>query len=69
MSRRKRRIVLRDRIGVAGEAERIIRKAQERDARVVTLGNTAFFSTDTGISSYGACPGWMHLRCFFPSRA
>jgi len=48
MSRRKKRTVLRDQIRVAGEAEYIIRKAQDRDARVVTLGSIAFFSTDTG---------------------
>ncbi len=48
MSRRKKRIVFRDQIRVTGEAEYIIRKAQERDARVVSLGNIAFFSTDTG---------------------
>jgi hypothetical protein len=48
MSKQKKRTVLRDQIRVAGEAEHIIRKAQDRDARVVTLGNIAFFSTDTG---------------------
>lgn len=48
MSRRKKRTVLRDEIRVVDEAEYIIRKAQELDARVVTLGNLAFFSTSTG---------------------
>ncbi len=48
MSKRKKRTVLRDKIRVAGEADYIIRKAQEGDARVVTLGNIVFFSTDTG---------------------
>ena len=33
---------------MTGEADYIIRKAQERDARVVMLGSIAFFSTDTG---------------------
>ena len=48
MSKRKKRTVIRDPIRVTGEAEYIIRKAQERDSRVVMLGNIAFFSTDTG---------------------
>ena len=48
MSRRKKRTAFRDQIRITGEAEYIIRKAQERDARVVTLGNIAFFSTETG---------------------
>jgi hypothetical protein len=48
MSKRKKQTVLRDQVRVTGEAEYIIRKAQDRDARVVTLGNIAFFSTDTG---------------------
>lgn len=48
MSSRKKRTVRRDSIRVMGEAEYIIRKAQERGARIVTLGNIAFFSTETG---------------------
>jgi hypothetical protein len=47
MSRREKRTVFRDEIRITGEAEYIIRKAQKRDARVVTLGNIAFFSTET----------------------
>ncbi len=48
MIRRTKRTLRRSRIRVAGEAEYIVRKAQERDSRVVTLGSIAFFSTDTG---------------------
>jgi hypothetical protein len=48
MSRREKRTVSRDEIRITGEADYIIRKAQERDARVVTLGNIVFFSTETG---------------------
>jgi hypothetical protein len=48
MSKRKKRTVLRDHIRVTGETEYIIRKARERDARVVTFGNIALFSTNTG---------------------
>jgi hypothetical protein len=48
MSRQNRQTVLLDHIRVTGEANRMIRKAQERDARVVTLGSIAFFSTETG---------------------
>ena len=44
----RRQTVLRDQVCIAGEAEHIIRKARDRDARVVTLGSIAFFSTDTG---------------------
>jgi hypothetical protein len=47
VSKRKKQTVFRDQIRVTGEAEYIIRKAQDRDARVVTLGSLVFFSTDT----------------------
>ena len=48
MSKRKRRTLSRDQVSVTGEADYIIGKAQERDARVVTLGGIVFFSTETG---------------------
>ncbi len=48
MSKQKRRKLSRDQISVTGEANHIIGKAQEHDARVVTLGSIVFFSTDTG---------------------
>lgn len=48
MRRRKKRTLSRDQICITGEAEYIIRKAQERDTRIVTLGTLVFFSTDTG---------------------
>jgi len=37
-----------DQINIEGEVEYIVRCAAERDARVITLGPLAFFSTETG---------------------
>ncbi len=48
MSKRKKRVLSRRQISMTGEADYIVGKAQERDARVVTLGSIIFFSTDTG---------------------
>ena len=48
MSKPNKRTVRRDQVRMTREAEYIIRKAQDRDARVVTLGNIVFFATDTG---------------------
>jgi hypothetical protein len=38
----------RDQINIEGEVEYIVRCAAEHDARVITLGPLAFFSTQTG---------------------
>ena len=48
MSKRKRKTLSRNQISFAGEAEYIISRAQQRDARVVRLGSIVFFSTETG---------------------
>ncbi len=46
--RTRRKVLSRDQVSIAGEADYIIGKAQERDARVVTLGSIVLFSTNTG---------------------
>ena len=48
MSKRKRKTLSRNQISFAGEAEYIISRAQQRDARVVRLGSIVLFSTETG---------------------
>lgn len=47
--RNTRRQQLRgDEISITGEVEYIVRRAAQRDARVVSLGPLLFFSTETG---------------------
>jgi len=46
--RTQRQIVHREQISITGEASYIISRAENYDARVVTLGPLIFFSTETG---------------------
>lgn len=48
MTRRIRRMLSRAQLRVMGEIDYIIGKGQERDSRVVQLGNLILFSTQTG---------------------
>ena len=48
VSKQKRQMLSRAEVNVTAEAEYIIGRAQQRDARLVTLGSIVFFSTDTG---------------------
>lgn len=43
-----RQIVRREQMSITGEANYIIRRASNYDARVVILGSLVFFSTETG---------------------
>jgi hypothetical protein len=44
----RRQQLTREQINIRSEVEYIVRRAAERDARVVTLGTLVFFSTETG---------------------
>jgi len=44
----RRQIVRREQISIRGEANYIISRAKNNDARVVALGPLVFFSTETG---------------------
>lgn len=45
---RSRPVVSMREVSFTREAEYIVRRAEEHDARIVTLGQIVFFSTDTG---------------------
>lgn len=47
-SRVQRRLLDREQLTIAGEANYIVGRAQSNDARVVTVGPLVFFSTVTG---------------------
>jgi hypothetical protein len=55
----RRQQLTREQINIRSEVEYIVRRAAERDARVVTLGTLVFFSTETG-------DAWMLVRCANP---
>jgi hypothetical protein len=44
----KQQVLSRPQINITGEVSYIIERAQQRDARVVSLASLVFFSTDTG---------------------
>jgi hypothetical protein len=44
----RRQVLNRDQVSISREAEYIIQKAQERDARIVRLGGLVLFSTQSG---------------------
>ena len=46
--RQRKRQLRREEVTPRGEADYIIRRAAEHDARIVTLGPLVFFSTETG---------------------
>jgi hypothetical protein len=46
--RERRQILDQPQISIAGEAGYIIKQAEERDTRIVSLGPLVFFSTETG---------------------
>ena len=48
MTRRIRKMLSRDQLSIIGEIGYIVKKALERDSRVVRLGNLILFSTQTG---------------------
>lgn len=48
MTKRNRKILSRDQVSITRESDFIIGKAQERDSRVVWLGNLILFSIQTG---------------------
>ena len=48
MTRRIRKMLSRAQLSIMGEIDYVIGKAQERDSRVVRLGNLILFSTQTG---------------------
>lgn len=48
MTQREERAISREETSIGGEAEYIVKKAQEHDSRVVRLPPLVFFSTETG---------------------
>jgi hypothetical protein len=46
--RTQRRLLSQEEVSITSEAANIIRRAQNRDARVISLGPLVFFSTQTG---------------------
>lgn len=47
-SQTQRQLVRREQVSISKEAEYIVRRAQENDARIVRLGALVLFSTNTG---------------------
>jgi hypothetical protein len=47
-SRVKRQALSREQVSITGEAEYIVERARNSDARIVTLGPLILFSTETG---------------------